>query len=65
VIRASASSLAMGVVVVGSRHLLPTPEPFLASLWGLGAGGATFIIATALIGPAELRSLPRMILRRA
>ncbi len=65
VIRASASALAMGVVVVGASHLLPNAEPFVASLRELVVGGAAFIIATALIGPAELRSLPRTILRRA
>jgi len=55
----------MGVVVVGASHLLPNAEPFVASLRELVVGGAAFIIATALIGPAELRSLPRTILRRA
>ena len=64
IVRASATSFVMGAAVVGLGRLMPDATPFVASLTGTITGGVAFVLATSLIGPPELRSLPRLILHR-
>ncbi|MCU0522491.1 MAG: murein biosynthesis integral membrane protein MurJ [Anaerolineae bacterium] len=64
-LRTLGTSAAMAVAVVAVRSAMGSGAGLLPTgLGGVAAGGLTFVLGTAIIGPRELRSLPRQILRR-
>jgi putative peptidoglycan lipid II flippase len=58
-----ASSL-MAAIVLGLRTLLTGLGSRMFGVVGLGVGGATYVLMAALLGSAEIRQLPRLLLGR-
>ncbi|HIE38858.1 MAG TPA: murein biosynthesis integral membrane protein MurJ [Anaerolineae bacterium] len=62
--RTLGATAAMGAAVIGLRLALPGPETGLRALLGLGVGATTYLLAAALLGSAEITSLPGLLMGR-